>query len=178
MLLPIPLSSPSPAPAASSPCTALSPIAATSSSCRHAQAPQFGATSLPTSPPTPTTASTTSSHQQGRCCTSPSGQQFPAPCLSLSARRHELAWTRERTTTSSTATSGTSSTTSSSRQHARGRTSSSPTPVYGRMFAHIEAILPGQAFPPNGVNDWTLLRHEDAPSGEEGCHTSNGGPPT
>jgi hypothetical protein len=26
-------------------------------------------------------------------------------------------------------------------------------PVYGTVFACIEAILPGQAFPPNGVND-------------------------
>ena len=41
-------------------------------------------------------------------------------------------------------------------------------PVYGRIFARIEAIQPGQAFPPNGVNDWTLLRHKDAPSGEGG----------
>ena len=37
-------------------------------------------------------------------------------------------------------------------------------PVYGR----IEAILPGEAFPPAGVDDWTLLRHDDAPSGEGG----------
>ena len=118
------------------------------------------------------------SRHQGRCCTSPSGQQFPIPSLSLPARQHELTRILERTTTSSVATSGTSSTTSSSRQHAQGRTIIISDPVYGRIFARIEAILPEQAFPPNGVNDWTLLRHEDAPSGEGVCHTSNGGPPT
>ena len=37
-------------------------------------------------------------------------------------------------------------------------------PIYGRMLGRIEAILPDEAFPPAGVDDWTLLRHEDAPS--------------
>jgi hypothetical protein len=41
-------------------------------------------------------------------------------------------------------------------------------PVYGTIFARIEAILPGQAFLPSCVNDWASLRHEDAPSGEGG----------
>jgi hypothetical protein len=52
-------------------------------------------------------------------------------------------------------------------------------PIYGRMLGRIEAILLGEAFPPAGVDDWTLLRHEDVPSGKGGgvwCHTSNGGP--
>ena len=52
-------------------------------------------------------------------------------------------------------------------------------PIYSRMLGRIEAILPDEAFPPAGVDDWTLLRHGDAPSGEGGwCHTPNGGLPT
>jgi len=49
-------------------------------------------------------------------------------------------------------------------------------PIYGHILGRIEAILPGEAFPLAGVDDWTLLWHEDAPSGEGGCHTPNGGP--
>jgi hypothetical protein len=49
-------------------------------------------------------------------------------------------------------------------------------PVHGCIFTRIEAILLGQAFPPNSVNDWALLQHEDVPSGEGECHTSNGTP--
>ena len=41
-------------------------------------------------------------------------------------------------------------------------------PVRGRLLAHIEAILLGQEFPPDGVNDWALLQREDALSGEGG----------
>jgi hypothetical protein len=40
--------------------------------------------------------------------------------------------------------------------------------VRGRPLARIEAILPGQEFPPDGVNDWALLQREDALSGQEG----------
>jgi hypothetical protein len=36
------------------------------------------------------------------------------------------------------------------------------------MLGRIEAILPGQDFSLDGVDDWTLLWHEDAPSGESG----------
>ena len=52
-------------------------------------------------------------------------------------------------------------------------------PIYGRMLGHIEAILLGEAFPPAGIDDWTLPRHEDVPSGEgRWFHTPNGAPPT
>jgi hypothetical protein len=34
-------------------------------------------------------------------------------------------------------------------------------PVNDQLHACIEAILPGQAFPPNGVNDWTMIKRED-----------------
>ena len=30
-------------------------------------------------------------------------------------------------------------------------------PVRGRLLVRMEAILPGQAFLPNGVSDWALL---------------------
>ena len=40
--------------------------------------------------------------------------------------------------------------------------------VRGRLLVLTEAILPGQAFPPDSVNDWALLQREDALSGEVG----------
>jgi len=36
------------------------------------------------------------------------------------------------------------------------------------MLGRIEAILPGEVSPLAGVDDGTLLQHEDAPSGEGG----------
>jgi hypothetical protein len=52
-------------------------------------------------------------------------------------------------------------------------------PVQGRLLVRVEAILPGQAFPPNGVNDWALIQCEDTLSGEGGrCHTSDERPAT
>jgi hypothetical protein len=41
-------------------------------------------------------------------------------------------------------------------------------PLDGRMTCYLEAILPEGALPPDGVNGWVALRHEDAPSGEGG----------
>ena len=41
-------------------------------------------------------------------------------------------------------------------------------PIRGRLLVRMEAILPGQAFPPNGISDWALLQREDALSGEGG----------
>jgi hypothetical protein len=38
--------------------------------------------------------------------------------------------------------------------------------VYGCLLSLIEAILPRQDFPPNGVNNWALLQHEDTLNGE------------
>jgi hypothetical protein len=40
-------------------------------------------------------------------------------------------------------------------------------PIRGRLLIRIEAILPRQAFPPDGVNDWALQR-KDTLSGEGG----------
>jgi hypothetical protein len=41
-------------------------------------------------------------------------------------------------------------------------------PVHSRLLVHIEAILPGQALPPDGINRWVLLQCEDALIGEGG----------
>jgi len=41
-------------------------------------------------------------------------------------------------------------------------------PVRGCLLVRIEAIIPWQAFPQDGVNDWALLQREDALSGEGG----------
>jgi hypothetical protein len=41
-------------------------------------------------------------------------------------------------------------------------------PLDGRMTCYLEAILPEGALPPDGVNRWVTLQHEDPPSGEEG----------
>jgi hypothetical protein len=34
-------------------------------------------------------------------------------------------------------------------------------PIHGCLFVAIEAILPRQGYPPDGVNTWTLLQHKD-----------------
>jgi hypothetical protein len=41
-------------------------------------------------------------------------------------------------------------------------------PIHGHLFACIEAIILGQAYPPDDVNNWTVLQHEDALIGEGG----------
>lgn len=35
-------------------------------------------------------------------------------------------------------------------------------PLHGRLIIGIEAILPGQAYPPDGVSTWIQLQREDA----------------
>jgi hypothetical protein len=41
-------------------------------------------------------------------------------------------------------------------------------PIHGHLFACIEAIFPGQAYPPDDVNNWIVLQHEDVLIGEGG----------
>jgi hypothetical protein len=48
-------------------------------------------------------------------------------------------------------------------------------PIDGRITCYLEAIPPEGVLPPNGVDDWIVFRHEDAPSGEGGVlsHTQH-----
>jgi hypothetical protein len=39
-------------------------------------------------------------------------------------------------------------------------------PIWGRLITGVEAILLGHPYPPNGVNTWIQLQHEDALIGE------------